>query len=512
MSVWMQYIEQCKSQWPVLCRCLFFSRQNWRQRAEKAEAVAAQREQEKEQLSQDLEQARQDLQQAKESVQKLRQELQQAKESTEVVLPDDPVLPGHQYGPRMISLCINLARCLGLRPAVRALTEIFRWLGVDVKIPTYQAIRIWMQRLGIAEIKRVKKKDGRIWIVDHSNQIGQEKIMVILGVEPDKLPARGETLDRSHVEILATIPSQSWKAEDVARVYEETAQKFGVPRAVLMDGAPELRDAVKIAKWSGKKRPIVLRDMKHFLSNRLESLLTKDADFSEFVTQQGKTRSAIQQTELGYFGPPKKKSKARFMNLKPQLNWGLMVHWHVKNPAEIQTKVSAERLEAKLGWIKNYGAALTRWSGYQEIISTTLTWINKNGLYRGAAQDLRKELQGLSRERIAKTLVTNVIDFVTAQEEQLKRGERLWLSTEILESLFGTYKQFEGQHSKSGFTRLLPTFASLLKSSTAESVKQCFSEVTVADVNKWLDDKLPVTLHGQRTEAYRRYRKATLQT
>ena len=42
--------------------------------------------------------------------------------------------------------------------------------------------------------------------------------------------------------------------------------------------------------------------------------------------------------------------------------------------------------------------------------------------------------------------------FVHDAEQQLRDGERLPMSTEILESTFGLYKQLERQHSKSGFT------------------------------------------------------------
>ena len=45
--------------------------------------------------------------------------------------------------------------------------------------------------------------------------------------------------------------------------------------------------------------------------------------------------------------------------------------------------------------------------------------------------------------------------FLVTQEAHLKPGERLPLSTEILESSFGLYKQLEGQHSKLGFSSLL---------------------------------------------------------
>ena len=47
----------------------------------------------------------------------LRVENQQLRQQP-VVLPEDPVLPRHQFGARMISWCVHLARVMGLRPSV----------------------------------------------------------------------------------------------------------------------------------------------------------------------------------------------------------------------------------------------------------------------------------------------------------------------------------------------------------------------------------------------------------
>ncbi len=60
--------------------------------------------------------------------------------------------------------------------------------------------------------------------------------------------------------------------------------------------------------------------------------------------------------------------------------------------------------------------------------------------------DLKHVLSGDMAERL--------IAFVKAAESQVKEGERLPLSTEILESSFARYKQLEGQHAKGGFTSL----------------------------------------------------------
>ena len=45
------------------------------------------------------------------------------------ILPDDVPLPNHKFGPKMIALCINLARRVGFRGAADVLALVMEWLA-----------------------------------------------------------------------------------------------------------------------------------------------------------------------------------------------------------------------------------------------------------------------------------------------------------------------------------------------------------------------------------------------
>jgi len=76
---------------------------------------------------------------------------------------------GHQYGAGLIALCVNLARQIGLRPTRRTLEVVFEWLGVEIEIPRYQTIRLWMQKIGLDRMNQAKKVQGGVWLTDHTN-------------------------------------------------------------------------------------------------------------------------------------------------------------------------------------------------------------------------------------------------------------------------------------------------------------------------------------------------------
>ena len=110
-------------------------------------------------------------------------------------MPDDPPLGTHGYGARLVSLCVNVAQKAGLRGAQAVLRIVFEWLGLEQKIPDWTTIRNWMQRLGVAALEEpAERADDWIWIADHSNQIGPEKALVVLGVRASQLPPPGTPL------------------------------------------------------------------------------------------------------------------------------------------------------------------------------------------------------------------------------------------------------------------------------------------------------------------------------
>ncbi|MEK6234826.1 MAG: SlyX family protein [Planctomycetales bacterium] len=431
----------------------------------------------------------------------LRQQLQEAKQS--VNLPEDPPLATHGYGPRMISLAVNTARSVGLRGAERVLRLVFDWLGVRRKTPSRTSIRNWLQRLGIAELQQPPAPNQDLVImVDHSNQIGTEKVMVALGVNASELPESGTALTHEHVRVLEVKPGGPWKTEDMRREYEALADHHGTPRAVLVDGAPELRDGAQCLK-ERRRDMIVLRDFKHYAANVMKSLLGADERFQEVGGKIGGARSAIQQTELAHLTPPSPKQKSRFMNLASRIRWMTMIAWLLKTPdASARVGISEERMQEKLGWVAHYRDDIRVWRECQDVVSASLTFINEQALFQGAAEGLRSAIGDSLEHDKSKELAQRLIAFVKDAEQHLRVGERLPMSTEILESVFGLYKQLERQQCKSGFTSLLACLPALLKPTTPEGVSESFARVSAKDVNAWVKKHFDSTVTSRRNRAY----------
>lgn len=436
------------------------------------------------------------------------------------VLPDDPPLPHHEFGPKMISLCVNLARRIGLRPTPDVLEIVFEWLGIDdTKVPHWGTVRTWMLRVGVAEIKRpIEQADDWIWMADHSNQIGPEKVLSILGIRASNMPPPGQSLTHDDVRVLELAPGTSWKREDMAKAYEQLAERCGDPLGVIVDGAVELREGAETLQ-KRRENTIILHDFKHYAANVLKKVVGNDKRFSEFTTQVGRTRSSIQQTELAQFTPPSPKQKARFMNLAPMLLWAKMTLWHLSHPcSESRKEITAPRMNEKLSWLRGFRSDIQRWNACQDVISASLTFINEQGLFKGAARQLREHLRTVRNGDASggqakagddsRKVSARLLKFVRESESKLAEGQRVPISTEILESSFGRFKQLEGQHSKGGFTSLLGVYGCLLRASTPDSIRRDFELVSVKDMRSWVSEKLGKTLTSKRQIAYQEYHNA----
>ena len=517
---WIEQAKQFKSPLSVVAGFLLRSRETQAERAKS-------RTQEIQQLKKALEQQQRTIREQREqlaekNLQIARMQIENQRLRTQPpTLPDDPLLPHHEFGPKMISLCVNLARRIGLRPTPDVLKMILEWLGVDAKLPDWTTVRTWMLRVGVAAIKRpIEEADDWIWMADHSNQIGPEKALAIIGLRASKMPPPGQALTHEDVRVLELSPGTSWKREDMAVAYEQLAQRCGTPLGIVVDGAVELREGVEMAEMPRDKgqNTIVLGDFKHYAANVLKKIVGKDERFPQFSTQLGRTRSAIQQTELAHFTPPNAKPKARFMNLKPTLAWAKMVSWQLSHPqSQGRQNITAERMNNKLGWLREFRDDIDRWHACQQVVSASSTFINEQGLFRGAARQLRDHLRTLrngddnkeaKNTKDSRHVTASLLRFVRQSESKLAAGQRLPMSTEILESSFGLFKQLERQHSKGGFTSLLAAYGCLLHVSTPESIRRDFAQVTVKDIRDWVSAKLGKTLASKRQTAYQEFRNA----
>jgi hypothetical protein len=139
---------------------------------------------------------------------------------------------------------------------------------------------MWMCRYGVGLLEEpIERADDWILMADHSNQIGTDKVLVILGIRANHMPPSGQALRYEDMRVMAVVPGSNWQREDVAKQYKLVAQRTGTPLAIVTDGAVELRESAVGLENEGKI-VMMFRDFKHVAANEFKRLLEQDNRFA----------------------------------------------------------------------------------------------------------------------------------------------------------------------------------------------------------------------------------------
>lgn len=420
-----------------------------------------------------------------------------------------PVVANHSFDAKMISMCVELVKVIGFRPIETVLQIVQQWLGVEFKIPHWTTVRTWSCRCGVGLLKASAiPTDDWIWMVDHSVQLAKENVLLILGIRQTDLPAN-RPLRREDMSVLAIVPGDSRDKASVAMALESLADEVGVPIGVVVDGARELHEGIRIFEEKRVQKVLVLDDIKHKAANILKHTLGKDSLFQDFESKLGRTTSQIQQTELAQFLPPKKKSKCRFMSLSPLLKWQRMVQHHLESPDVARRQgVTRARLREKLGWVEAFSEPARQWRQCQAVVSGVLRFSNRQGVYRGASEDLKAYLENLNLEgKLVQQVYLQLIKVYWQCEQRLLASAcselRMCVSTEVLESTLGGFKRLQRQHTRGGFTSLLAALPTLMSKQTPEVVNNLLTKVTNKTWKQWVaNSNLARSTHAKKIEAY----------
>jgi hypothetical protein len=416
----------------------------------------------------------------------------------------------HQYSLVQIVLVIGwVLKGISLRGTCNALgwmQEMGIDWGFEFPVPHWTTVRCWLLRLGLYKLQRPKKQaDDWVWITDHSNQIGKEKCLVILGVRLSQLPPPGDDfrLCLSQMEPIELEVVTASDKQIVHRQLEANVAKTGVPRAILSDQGGDLVGGIELFRQA-HPQTLEISDISHKAACLLKARLERDEPWKAFASKASQTKCKIQQTEWSFLVPPGQRAKARYMNLGPLIAWGVKTLAILDQPGPtVLDHGSVERLEEKLGWLREFREALKGWSEMEQTINVAVEFVRTEGVYRGAGKELRKRWKRLSLGENAARLRDELTAFVSAQARQVRRGERLPGCSAVIESCFGKFKALERDQAGGGFTGLLLALAACVGERNQDVIHSALQTCKTREVIAWIKAKLGATVGAKRRTAYR---------
>jgi hypothetical protein len=382
----------------------------------------------------------------------------------------------------------------------RAAALIFSTLdGLGLAVgPCAETIRLWLLRVGLFLLRRpVPWRSDWAYLLDLTVQLGQHKCLVVLGIPLARFRANGYRLAHHDVQVLSVQVLTSCTAQTVYQQLLEVRRRAGTPAQVVSDHGSDVWGGIHLfrRKYQGVME---IYDVTHGLAVLLKRHLEGDGRWTGFVTACQKARQQLQQTTASFLRPPAWRQKARYLNLGSHLAWAndvlrLLTTAGVAlaEPLGCTLRQAQQWLEEKLGWLHEYQEDVRRWSYFQKVVKCAEAEVKHNGLRRDSRRRIRQALQGDSpKPQRERWFLRGVLKLVHGEAVKVPARQRFVGSTDVLESLFGKYKELADHGPIREITAnvlMIPLFATPL---TAELLRQALESVHEQDVCHWVQQQL----------------------
>lgn len=397
----------------------------------------------------------------------------------------------HSYPTLVIWFCVQAQSygTMSLRGCVQVLLCLRLVSGkLNQKlVPSYSSVRNWCCKAGYYRLNYQGSTAQGKWIyfVDESISLGKERILLVLGVPVEHLRFE-ESLSLRSVRVLSVELAKSWKGADIVTVLEKLQSRF--PMAyVVSDEGNNLRKSYQLLDC------LHIPDCGHRLANIIEKLYRNDPFFVEFSKKAASLRRKWSLSQYAAYMPPVQRSKARFANLFPVVEWAYecLKVWK-KFPPEVQSE--AGFIKENTDWVREFYAIQQRVVYISKILKN-------NGFSAKIHRKLKRRLLKRERRRRVKKFIKQALAYLEVLAEKvMTQHHRIYCSSDVIESAFGKFKQKINPKSSQAMSEFVLTLASIGSDYSEEEIKKAMENTKEEDIRNWR--KKAPSLAQQRKEIF----------
>lgn len=400
----------------------------------------------------------------------------------------------HSYTSEEISFFVNLKEIGGCsyRSCLKII-ELLLLLGVlEFRKPSASSIRNWCIKLGYHKVhqKCQSPKSDWVLIVDESVSVGSEKILLLLGINLADYHFDGP-LKMQQVEVLAIRIKRSWKAEEISEVVEQVLQRDYRFKYACSDNGNNLRKMLKM------NNIIHIEDCGHYFGKVLEKRYKKDDVYQDFSSKKSLFKKQNLLSQYAVFLPPQQRTKGRFMNLWSTCKWAKKLVSIAKNMA---SEVRKEDTYEKIKWILDFEDFIEQLYREQQLINRLNEILKKEGL---SEKSIKACEEAIKRSDLKEDFTKELQGYLERNFEKVQRQGSVICSSDIIESIFGKFKNSLSKNAMSGLTEGSLTIANYGKLTTPTSIRQPIEETRMVDILKWREENLPISMLRKKANIFK---------
>jgi hypothetical protein len=346
-------------------------------------------------------------------------------------------VPRHPYflGIMWLAVVFHIKCNISLRGTTKAITYVCTYLGISTKEISASTIRNWSIRLGLYYLSLQADAGEYVAIADESIVIGQDKLLLILGVKvtdsEQVKPVKMEDVVVLHVE-----SRTSWKGEDIAKVIKEKVLSKGIRFSyALSDKGANLRKAFT------ELGLLWVEDCTHVLANYAEKLFADKTELNSLIKSMNLSRAKWILSINACYVPPKLRQKGRFHQSFAVYKWcvSILNNWN-NLPANVQSELQYVQLH------KDLIVELEQLHTVVEAISSIFKYngINGDSIEKWNDKMLIIKYLFIKKHQIVCFKTEQYLQLITTyiRETSYKMFDqkKVMCCSDIIESMFGKYK------------------------------------------------------------------------
>ena len=401
----------------------------------------------------------------------------------------------HSYPIWVIRFCMLIRQNgnVSLRGCQAVLKIVCMQFAIEQAIPTKTSIQNWEKKLGYYHLTDQPTPNGTwVLILDESISIGQDKLLLILGVNVSTYEF-GEALNFGDTKLLFLGIAKSWTAVKISEQLE-VIKASGLSIAYgVSDGGTNLVKSLKVSKIDR------VEDCTHSIGNLLKKQYNKSEAFQAFSKQCGIFKRQVQLSQYAVYAPPKQRTKGRFLNIRELAKWAYKTLMLVSKQPEDNSMMD-EVLKGKLQWLEDYQQLVVELQAQCVLMDKIFQIIKSKGL-----SQLTKEqcVQILEQSKCNEFFKQGVEAYLEKNILLQKEDVPLLCCSDIIESYFGKYKNQVAKNGRALITDACLVIGNYSQNFDDRQIKKAMEEVKIIDLVEWKKKNIPISFMQRKDKVFK---------
>ena len=288
---------------------------------------------------------------------------------------------------------------------------------------------------------------------------------------------------------LREITKLNWNSDLIKSVLLDIKKELGDIKYAVGDYGSYLKKGIELSKIKH------VHDLIHKIGLTLKKICLRYSDFMSLTMEIKSMRKQFAQTILAYIKPPKLRTKCRYRNVMILSKWGMKTINYLKK------RIDKKELHEKLGWLLEHEKIFKEYF----LLSGVICKIEKIMKTQGYNQDSKNECEKLLnklRTKSGKMLKNELLDYFLDISRLLPCEDKILISSDIIESAFGKYKNYVSSNPMAGITNLILCISAFTSTLDENDIQKPLENTTINHVKKWSKEFVGETLLQKRRLAY----------